>query len=85
MGAPNGNGHSADVRISLFVNGLVLPVAQLGPDFLILRNAVEHAPSDAQISLSIDGAENRWTVHLVDGIHPDRLKTKTSGRIKIGE
>jgi hypothetical protein len=77
MDASNGKGygHSADVRMSLSVNGHVLPIAQLGPDFLILRNSVEHAPADAEVFLSIDGDESRWMVHLVNGIHPDRLKT----------
>ncbi len=59
----------------LSVNGHILPIAQLGPDFLILRTPVEHAPADAEISLSIDGDEKRWTVHLANGIHPDRLRT----------
>ena len=62
-------------RMSLAVNGDVLNISHLGPEFLILRNAVEHAPSDAEITLTIDGDTRRWTVHLVNGIHPDRLKT----------
>ena len=48
-------GHSADVRIHLYVNGSVLPVAQLGPKFLILRTPVDHPPCDAEIGLSING------------------------------
>jgi hypothetical protein len=77
MDAPKGNsyGHSADVRMSLSVNGHVLKISQLGPGFLILRTPVEHAPANAEISLSIDGDESRWAVHLVNGIHPDRLRT----------
>jgi hypothetical protein len=78
MNAPkNGNsyGHSADVRMHLSVNGQVLPIAQLGPEFLILRTPVEFAPADAEISLSIDGKLRRWTVHLANGINPDRLRT----------
>jgi hypothetical protein len=59
----------------LSVNGHVLPIAQLGPEYLILRTPIEHAPAEAEISLSIDGNESRWTVHLADGIHPDRLRT----------
>jgi hypothetical protein len=77
MDAPKGNsyGHSADVRMKLFVNGDILPISHLGPDFLILRTPIEHAPTDAEISLSIDGDESRWTVRLVNGIHADRLRT----------
>ena len=61
--------------MSLSVNGDVLPISHLGPDFLILRNPIEHAPANGEIFLSIDGDESRWMVHLVNGIHPDRLKT----------
>ncbi len=71
-------GHSADVRIHLHINGCVLPVAQLGPDFLVLRNPVDHPPGDAQIFMSIDGQEKRWPVHLTDGIDAKKRKTRIS-------
>jgi hypothetical protein len=32
--------HSADVTIGLLINGIWLPVAQLGPDFLLLDVAI---------------------------------------------
>ena len=35
-------GHSADVRISLMFGGHSIPVAQLGPDFLLLDAPDEH-------------------------------------------
>ena len=69
-------GYSADVRIHLYVNGFVLPVGQLGPDFIILRNAPDHPPTDAEITMSIDGDERRWNVHLPDGISATRVRTK---------
>lgn len=77
MNAPNGStsGHSADVQMRLFLNGHVLKIAQLGPDFLILRGPIAHEPADAEISLSIDGAEDRWPVRLVEGIRADRDRT----------
>jgi hypothetical protein len=80
MDVTKGNryGHSADVRMHLTVNGYVVPIAQLGSDFMILRTPVEHAPADAEIFLSIDGDERRWMVHLDNGIHPDRLRTAIS-------
>jgi hypothetical protein len=70
------NGHSADVRIYLSVNGLVLPVAQLGPDFLILRKSTSHPPAQAEISMSVDGDEERWKIHLPEGIAPEKVKTR---------
>lgn len=69
-------GHSADVRIQLHVNGHDLPVAQLGPDFLILRSPVDHPPADAEITMSIDGHQTRWRVRLVDGIASVQIKTR---------
>ncbi len=68
-------GHSAEVRIRLTVNGHVFSVAQLGPDFVVLRDAVNHAPGRAQITMSIDDDRKQWPVELVDGIHTNRRKT----------
>ena len=77
MNTPNRNepGHSADVRIQLYLNGNVLPVAQLGPDFLVLRKPIDHPAADAEIALSIDGHEERWRVRLEDGIKSGQRKT----------
>jgi len=68
--------HSADVRIELRVNGRILSVSHLGPDFLILKDTIEHPPAEAEIALSIDGDESRWRVRLVDGIVSDQRKTR---------
>jgi hypothetical protein len=61
----------------LHVNGQVLAIGQLGPDFLILREAIDHPPTDACIFLSIDGKERRWAVHLPDGIQVSKPATRT--------
>jgi hypothetical protein len=61
-------GHSADVRMCLLVNGTSLPVAQLGPDFLLLDAAIDHPPADASILLGVDESERQWRVHLPEGI-----------------
>lgn len=66
--------------MELCVNGYTLPIAQLGPDFLILKNPTDHPPTDTEIALSIDGHEDRWTVHLVDGITASQRKTKITKR-----
>ncbi len=79
MNAPSETvGYSADVRMQLNVNGFVLPIAQLGPDFIILRDRAAHPPAEAEIVLSIDGEESRWNVHLPDGIVADRTRTRTA-------
>jgi hypothetical protein len=61
-------GHSANVKMRLLLNGSSIPVAQMGPDFLILESATEHPPSDAIIELRIDASERRWKVQLPNGI-----------------
>lgn len=69
-------GYSADIRIHLNVNGFVLNVAQLGPDFLTVRDVVEHPPSEAEIVMSVDGNVRRWNVYLPDGISAAKTRTK---------
>jgi hypothetical protein len=68
-------GHSADIRMQLSVNGSVLPIAQLGPGFLILKEPIDHPPSDGEIAVWIDGSERRWRIHLEHGIRASILKT----------
>ncbi len=68
--------HSADVRIQLLVKDQVLAVAQLGPDFLILRHPADHPPAAGELFVSIDGLEKRWPVYLADGIKITERKTR---------
>jgi hypothetical protein len=70
------NGHSADVQMELSVNGFVLSIGQLGPDFLLLDQTVDHPPTQAEVSLSIDGDLSRWTVQLPDGITAGKSRTR---------
>ncbi len=71
----NGNfGHSAEVRMHLRLNGQVLPIAQLGPDFLVLKDPIDHPSADAEIDLTIDGVEDRWRVHLIEGLAIEKRK-----------
>ncbi len=52
----------------LLVNGLSLPVTQLGPDFLLVDAPVEHPPADARVILQVDQSERSWGVRLPKGI-----------------
>ena len=52
----------------LLVSGLSIPVAQMGPDFVLLDAAVNHPPADASMVLQVDQIERRWNVHLPQGI-----------------
>ena len=56
----------------LLVNGASLPIAQMGPDFLLLDQGIDHPPDKARIVLRIDGSERCWEVRLPDGIAADR-------------
>jgi len=81
MSAPKlqSSGHSADVRIQLCVNGRILPVAQLGPDFLVLKDTLSHPATEAEIAMWIDGHERRWQVRLIDGIVAGQRRTRIGG------
>jgi hypothetical protein len=65
--------HSAEVEMSLLVNGESLSVGQLGPDFLLLDEVVVHPPCDAVIQMRVDEEENEWSVHLPEGIASERV------------
>lgn len=66
---------SASIEMDLLVGERRLSIGQMGPDFVVLRSAIEHPPGDAEILMVVDGVERRWWVHMPDGIHPDRRKT----------
>lgn len=70
--------HSADVRMHLSVNGHILSIGHLGPDYVILDNPIDHPPSDAEVSLSVDGNETRWQVKLVDGLSASQTRSRIS-------
>jgi hypothetical protein len=52
----------------LLVNGGSIPVAQMGPDFLLLDEPFDHPPADASVVLRVDESERQWNVRLPDGI-----------------
>lgn len=64
--------------MQLSVNGHLLSIAQLGPDFVFLDDPIDHPPAEAEIAMSIDGREKRWKVRLPEGIAADRVVTKTA-------
>jgi hypothetical protein len=62
------SGHSAIVKMQLVFNGTSIPIAQMGPDYIVVNSAGDHPPCDASIILKVDESERRWDVHLPDGI-----------------
>jgi len=70
--------YSAVVDMHLTVNGRMLDVAQLAPDFIVLRDAATCEPGPAEMFLKIDESEYRRPVYLDEGIDPARVKTPMS-------
>ena len=64
-------GHSAQVKMRLLVNGCSIPVAQMGPDFLLVDAPINHPPGNASVVLQVDQSERRWNVRLPNGISAD--------------
>jgi hypothetical protein len=78
MSAPNLQNvrHSADVQMRLIVNGSIFLIGQLGPDFVILDEPMDHPPGTGEISVSIDGHESRWPVQLPAGVAAGEPETR---------
>jgi hypothetical protein len=75
----NSQGHSAQVHMELRLNGgCVVPLAQMGPDFVVVKQPFDHPPIEALVYLRIDDSESSWRVHLAEGISTARRKTKVA-------
>lgn len=70
--------HSADVQMHLSVNGHVISIGHLAPDYVILDNPIDHPPCDAEIFMSVDGKESRWRVKLLDGLSASQPRSRIS-------
>jgi len=70
-------GHSASVDMRLIVNGYSLAVPQMGPDFILVSSPVDHAPTQATLSMKVDTVERQWEILLPHGI------SATSKRVAI--
>lgn len=64
----------------LVVDGVDLPIAQLGPDFLILETPSDLNAREAEIVLRVDVSERRWSVNLPDGLRATQLRTPITKR-----
>lgn len=60
--------------MTLLLNGQTIPIAQMGPDFLVLARPAEHPPCVADVVLNVDGHEQRWSVRLPEGIRPEQSR-----------
>lgn len=60
----------------LLVNGHSLPVAQMGPDFVLVDAPIKHEPATAIMVMQVDGVERRWDVHLPQGISAESTRVR---------
>jgi hypothetical protein len=76
--------HSARARMELRLNGSVLNISHLGPDFLILAQPVDHPPAEAEIVMSVDGKQSRWSIRLPAGLSAECARTSILPCPQIG-
>lgn len=60
----------------LIVGTMTLSVAQVGPDFIILRAPIHLSPARAELVVEIDGAEERTAIFLPDGVRATDEQTR---------
>ena len=68
MKASSYGGHSAIVKMRLRFNGTSIPIAKMGPDYIVVNSASDHPPCEATIEMWVDESESRWNVRLPNGI-----------------
>lgn len=54
--------------MKLLVNGSSILVVQMGPDFVLVDEGIDHPPADARLVLQVDESERAWNIHLPNGI-----------------
>jgi hypothetical protein len=52
----------------LLVDGHLIDISQMGPNFLIVRSGINAPPCIATLMLRVDQSERQWDVYLPDGI-----------------
>ena len=65
----------------LLVGGHSIPVSQMGSDFILLQNPVNHPPADASMVLQVDQNERTWNVHLPHGISAHVKRVTIAARV----
>ncbi|MBM4029206.1 MAG: hypothetical protein FJ280_27980 [Planctomycetes bacterium] len=56
----------------------LLSLGHLGPDYVVVDAPIDDPPSEAEISLSVDGSESRWEVRLIDGLSAAQARSRIS-------
>lgn len=78
------SGYSARVEMQLLLpGGESLPVAQSGPDFLILKQPAVRPPSPAELVVDVDGSVSRYPCFLMNGISGARVAVECQPRAPV--
>jgi hypothetical protein len=64
--SPNGS-YSAEVGLSLQMNGVVVPLHKVGPSRVIMRTPVDLPAGHAELTVSVDGVPETSRIHLPNG------------------
>jgi len=67
---------SSNVNLNLIAGNHTFRLSQIGPGYVILREAVSIDPCDAEIVVSVDGDDRRIPVQLVDGAVPSNRNVR---------
>lgn len=62
--------------MGLIVGSKRLPVAKVGPDFIVLKEPIHLNPSRAELIVEIDGVEDRSSIFLPDGVTASDERTR---------
>jgi len=74
-------GYSSEVQLRLVFEGRSYALAQIGPDFITLREPADLPSGEAEVVMLIDGREqDRWAVTLEHGAVPFELDVATADR-----
>lgn len=60
--------HSAKVKMHLKLNGVIYPVAQMGPDFLILKQDLSVQVCAGEVIIEVDGSIQSFPVKFPNGV-----------------
>lgn len=74
-------GHSAVVKLELWLHSGVLSVRQLSSTFVILDGQHEHAPVSGIIALRVDEQITRFHADFPSGINPERRRQPLTLRL----
>jgi hypothetical protein len=69
---PSVDRYSAEVTLSLLIDGQELQISQVGPDMFILRDQLNTTTTNATLVITVDGNERRQEIVLPQGLSVGR-------------